>query len=206
MQKFRNLRQNGRKIWRKKFYGIGPWTFYFNYVQILTVNFHIIWENGVNYGQMTLITKKKVLRRSRKQPLCQLSHNQCQKNNLFTHDHLYGLFLTCTGDPFAPFRFSYLWLCDSGTRSWSGSPSDQATLPARTFWVWRCTRSSGTPVRASASGQMWTSCVDVVDARPCVGVLPLKWRQNSQPGAPLLQKSSAPTYNLTIFVPLQLPT
>ena len=25
MEKFRNLRQNGRKLWRKKFYGIGPW-------------------------------------------------------------------------------------------------------------------------------------------------------------------------------------
>ena len=24
MQKFRNLRQNGRNLWRKKFYGIGP--------------------------------------------------------------------------------------------------------------------------------------------------------------------------------------
>lgn len=84
-----------------------------------------------------------------------------------THTH------TCIADRCAPSRCAYPWRGDSGTRSWSASPTNAAFRPARSDGHAKCTRYDGIPPRGAASARCWTWCADVAVGPPCAGDGPL---------------------------------
>ena len=96
----------------------------------------------------------------------------------FWLNYLLGVSCTCTDGQAVPSQSSCPWHDGSGTRSWSGFRSGPKTPPARTSSVWRCTRSSGIPIRVLASDQTWTSSVVAVDERLCGDVEQLEEKFN----------------------------